>query len=195
MKTLLILILAVVCIFLKSEYFFTTNNMLMYEFLISALPSFVLSLQPNTNRVKGKFIPYVLSRALPGSITIAMGILTLHILRYTSLAESFGLVADGAVTLEYQALLMIVLTFAGIIMLYRICQPLNILRFSLVAVAMTMCIFVLCIPFLGNITFNNWTAVEFTFPQILLLIIILQAAFPVSAFLIKAFDLINPAED
>ena len=195
MKTMLILILAVVCIFLKSEYFFTTNNMLMYEFLISALPSFVLSLQPNTNRVKGKFIPYVLSRALPGSITIAMGILTLHILRYTSLAESFGLVADGAVTLEYQALLMIVLTFAGIIMLYRICQPLNILRFSLVAVTMTMCIFVLCIPFLGNITFNNWTAVEFTFPQILLLIIILQAAFPISAFLIKAFDLINPAED
>ena len=195
MKTMLILILAVVCIFLKSEYFFTTNNMLMYEFLISALPSFVLSLQPNTNRVKGKFIPYVLSRALPGSITIAMGILTLHILRYTSLAESFGLVADGAVTLEYQALLMIVLTFAGIIMLYRICQPLNILRFSLVAVTMTMCIFVLCIPFLGNIAFNNWTAVEFTFPQILLLIIILQAAFPVSAFLIKAFDLINPAED
>lgn len=195
MKTMLILILAVVCIFLKNQYFFTTNNMLMYEFLISAIPSFVLSLQPNTNRVKGKFIPYVLSRALPGAITIALGILTLHTLRYTDLAEPFGLVANGAVTLEYQALMMIVLTFAGIIMLYRICQPLNILRFSLVALTTAMCIFVLCIPLLGNIVFDDWTAVQFTFPQILLLIIILQAAFPVSSFLIKAFDLINPADE
>lgn len=58
MKTLLTLTLALVCIFTGSAYFFTTNNMLMFEVLISAIPSFVLSLQPNTNRVKGKFISF-----------------------------------------------------------------------------------------------------------------------------------------
>jgi len=42
MKTLLTLTLALVCIFTGSAYFFTTNNMLMFEVLISAIPSFVL---------------------------------------------------------------------------------------------------------------------------------------------------------
>ena len=80
MKTLLTLILAVVCIATGSRYFFTTNNMILYEVLISAVPSFVLSLQPNTSRVKGKFIPFVISRALPGALTMALGIVALYML-------------------------------------------------------------------------------------------------------------------
>ena len=48
MKTLLTMLLALVCIFTGSAYFFTTNNMLMFEVLISAIPSFVLSLQALT---------------------------------------------------------------------------------------------------------------------------------------------------
>ena len=129
MKTLLILILAVVCIFIKSKYFFTTDNMLMFEFFVSALPSTVLSLQPNTNRVKGKFIPYVLSRAIPGALTMAIGILTLYIFHTSSLSTTFGLLdAAGTETHEYQALLIIALTFTGLVMLYRICQPFNIVR-------------------------------------------------------------------
>ena len=82
MKTLLTLTLAIVCISLGSAYFFTTNNMMMFEMLISAIPSFVLSLQPNTDRVKGKFIPYVLSRAIPGGLTLAIGILSLYVVRH-----------------------------------------------------------------------------------------------------------------
>lgn len=57
MKTLLTMLLALVCIFTGSAYFFTTNNMLMFEVLISAIPSFVLSLQPNTNRRQREIYP------------------------------------------------------------------------------------------------------------------------------------------
>ncbi len=195
MKTVLIFILAVVCIVLEMQYFFTTNNMLMYEFLISALPSFVLSIQPNNNRVKGKFIPYVLSRALPGAITIALGILSLYVLRTMPVGERFGLVANGVETTEYHALMMVVLTACGLVMLFRICQPFNILRTILLSGTVALCVLFMWIPFLGNIAFTGWSNLEFSFTQLLLLIIIVQAAFPLSSFLIKAFDLINPAED
>ncbi len=195
MKTVLIFILAVVCIFLKTQYFFTTSNMLMYEFFISAIPSTALSLQPNTNRVKGRFIPYVFSRALPGSITMALAILSLYTINQTPLGEAFHLSVNGVPTLEYQALMMVVLTLGGLVMLFRICQPFNIFRTALFAVTVALCVVVLTVPFLGNITFTNWSAVEFTIPQILLTIIIVQATFPISSFLIRAFDLINPAEE
>ena len=196
MKTLLTLILATTCIFIGSKYFFTTNNMMMYEIFISAIPSFVLSLQPNTNRVKGKFIPYVLSRAIPGALTMAVGLLSLYVVHKTSLSGTFGFVTEtGAETLEYQALMMIALTFTGLVMLYRICQPFNIVRVSLFLLATFLCVLVISVPLLGEIVCEGWSNVSFTLPQVLLIVIIVQASFPVSKVLIKFFDMLNTAEE
>ncbi len=204
MKTLLILTLAVVCIAMKSKYFFTTNNMLMFEFFVSAFPSAVLSLQPNTNRVKGKFIPYVLSRAIPGALTMAIGILTLYIAHNTGLADEFGLKdAAGGETPAYHALMMIALTFTGLVMLYRICQPFNVVRAVTFTLAVAACMLFVTVPALGGIVFNveyggvqvSLGDLDFTLSQILLIIIIVQASFPISGWLIKFFDMINPADD
>ena len=203
MKTLLILTLAIFCMSVKEKYFFTTNNMLMFEFFVSAFPSAVLSLQPNTERVKGKFIPYVLSRAIPGALTMAVGIIALYIVRYTSLASSFGLANESGETLEYRALLMFVLTFCGLVMLYRICQPFSVPRAITFVIAVACCILFISVPYLGNLVFEVKSAgstfhlsdLEFSLDQLLLLIIIVQASFPISGFLIRFFDMINPADD
>ncbi len=196
MKTLLILILSIVCIALKNKYFFTTNNMLMFEFFVSAFPSMVLSLQPNTNRVKGKFIPYVLSRSIPGALTMAIGIMTLYMLHTTGLADNFGLVdAAGKETLAYEALMMIVLTFTGLVMLYRICQPFNVVRSVTFLVAVAACLLFILTPGLCNIVFKGLGDIQFQLSQILLVIIIVQASFPISGWLIKFCDMINPADE
>lgn len=196
MKTLLTLTLAIVCIFLKSKYFFETSNMLLFEIFISAMPSLVMSLQPNTARVKGKFIPYVLSRAIPGALTMAVAIMSLYVVRKTPLADDFGLLEGDVETLNYHALMMVALTFSGLVMLYRICQPFNLVRAILFIVSLTMCLLVLLIKPVGEkLVFENWDTLKFTLSQILLTVIIVQASFPVSGFLIKAFDMINPSDD
>ena len=203
MKTLLILTLAIFCMSVKEKYFFTTNNMLMFEFFVSAFPSAVLSLQPNTERVKGKFIPFVLSRAIPGALTMAVGIITLYIVRHTGLAPSFGLTNTSGETLEYRALLMFVLTFCGLVMLYRICQPFSVPRAITFVIAVACCMLFISVPYLGNLVFEVKSAgrtfhlsdLHFTMDQILLIIIIVQASFPISGFLIRFFDMINPADD
>ena len=170
----------------------------MFEFLMSALPSVALSLQPNTNRVKGKFIPYVLSRALPGAFTMAVGILSIYVLHRTPLSEAFALnaiVPGTDNTPVYQAIMMLALTFCGLVMLFRICQPFNLFRTVLFLTTTALCLLVVCVPYLGNIVFTGWESIVFTMDQILLLIIIVQAAFPLSGFLIRVFDLMNPAEE
>ncbi len=204
MKTLLILILSVTCIGLKSKYFFTTNNMLMFEFFVSAFPSTVLSLQPNTNRVKGKFIPYVLSRAIPGALTMAIGVLSIYVIHKSSYAMDFGLIdAIGAETPAYHALMMIALTFTGLVMLYRICQPFNVVRSVTFLLAVTACVAFIAVPALGDIIFQvkyagadvGLNEIKFILSQLLLMIIIVQASFPISGWLIKFFDMINPADE
>ena len=192
MKTLLILVLSIVCLSLQVQYFFEPNNMLMFEMFVSALPSTVLSLQPNNARVKGKFIPYVLSRAIPGALTIAVGILTLYVIHATPLAEAFGFVGD---TPEFHALMMCALTFCGLVMLYRISQPFNILRAVLFILATALCVLVVSIPVLGEIVFTGWTNVQFTLAQVLLMVIIVQLSFPLSKVLISFFDMINPVDE
>jgi cation-transporting ATPase E len=172
--------------------------MMMFEMFISAIPSFVLSLQPNTNRVKGKFIPYVLSRAIPGALTMAAGILSVYIVSNSSVGEAFGLVKSLDVTNpnhEYKAMMILALTGCGLVMLYRICQKFNVLRAILYIVTVSLCILMISVGWLSKFVYASWSAVALTMPQILLLIIIIQAAFPISAFLIKACDMFNPAED
>jgi len=203
MKTLLTLLLATVCIITQLDgYFFTTNNMYLYEILISALPSFVLSLQPNTARVKGKFIPYVVSRALPGAFTMAICLVAVFIISKTPLCSAFAFDNEEI----YSATLVLTLTFTGLVMLYRICQPFNSVRAALflsVAVLVVVCLVVLHfdIPLkLGtfewkNLVIDNWPNIELQLPQYLLLIILVQAAIPISAVLIRFFDMFNPAED
>ena len=196
MKTLLTMLLALVCIFTGSAYFFTTNNMLMFEVLISAIPSFVLSLQPNTNRVKGKFIPFVVSRAMPGAFTMAFGILALYIINQTSLSSLFEFTnAAGETETVYNAMLMMSLTFTGLVMLFRICQPLNLIRTTLFFCMTALCVTVLAVPVLGNIVYEGWDTLKFNLTQILLLVVIVQAAVPVSSILIKFFDMFNPADE
>ena len=196
MKTLLTLILAVICISTGSKYFFTTNNMILYEVLISAVPSFVLSLQPNNSRVKGKFIPFVISRALPGAITMALGIVTLDIINHSSLAYIFDFAkASGETISLYEPMLILSLTFTGLVMLLRICQPLNLIRTVLFAFCSAACVAVLTIPMLGELIYEGWSEIDFSITQILLIVVLVQASLPVSAGLIKFFDMFNPAED
>ena len=170
--------------------------MILFEFFVAAIPSFVLSLQPNTERVKGKFIPYVLSRSIPGALTMALGILTLYFVHKTSYSKDFGFISErGADTLEYQAIMVLALTFTGLVMLYRICQPFNVVRVVLYIIVASFCVIVFMIPELGQMVFDGWQSVDFTLPQYLLMIIIIQASFPVSGFLIKFFDMMNPVDD
>ncbi len=187
-KTLFITMLAIICISLGEPYFFTTNNMLLFEMLVAALPSFVVSLQPNSERVKGKFIPHVLSRSVPGAVTLIMSVMAVYVAALV-LPEYYGF-ADPTTR---SALFLLALTFGGMVVLFRILQPLNILRLTLFCVSLGFCIIVLAVPILGNIVFDGWAQLVLTFPQVLFILCVVLAAFPVSSLLIKLCDLLNPS--
>ena len=90
--------------------------------------------------------------------------------------------------------MMLVLTCTGLVMLFRICQPFNVWRTVLYVASLGLCIVVIAVPFFANLLFTGWSDVHFNLPQWLLLIIITQAALPISGGLIKFFDMFNPAD-
>ena len=198
MKTLFTVLLAVFCFALGSQYFFTTNNMLLFETLVTALPSLVLALQPNGERVKGKFIPFVLSRSIPGAVTLFLCVLAVYA-GIGLLPEEFGSLRitvgeEGSAQELINPLFVLAVTFGGLVMLYRILQPFNGLRFITYTISVGIGILVLAVPLLGEIVYTGWTDVELTFTQILYIVCIVLAAFPVSNLLVRACDLMNPSE-
>ena len=198
MKTLFTVLLAAFCFILGSQYFFTTNNMLLFETLVTALPSVVLALQPNGERVKGKFIPYVLSRSIPGAVTLILCVLAVYV-GVTVAPVEFGTM-QIAVTVKGEEMLLInplfvlAVSFGGLVMLFRILNPFNLLRAAIYAVSVGVSILVLAVPFLGELVYTGWTTVQLSLTQILYIVCIVLAAFPVSNLLVRLCDLMNPSE-
>ena len=201
MKTLLTAILAFVCILVHTQYFFEPKNMALYEMFISAIPSLALSLQPNTERVKGKFIPFVISRALPGALTMGLSIFAIYIIgQIPSLVSHFSFSSDPSLASsdplaqKYHTLLILSLTITGLVMLFRICQPFNVWRMVIFLTAIGLCVFVVSIPpLMHTFIFEHWYSVKdlLEIQHILLLIILAQTALPMSGGLIKFFDMFN----
>ena len=198
MKTLFTVLLAAFCFILGTQYFFTTNNMLLFEMLVTALPSTVLALQPNGERVKGKFIPFVLSRSIPGAVTLILCVLAVYV-GVTVLPQEFGTIqvdvnVKGEMMQHINPLFVLAVTFGGLVMLFRLLSPFNLLRAAVYAVSVGVSILALAVPFLGELVYTGWTTVQLSLTQILYIVCIVLAAFPVSNLLVRLCDLMNPSE-
>ena len=111
--------------------------------LISAftigLPSFLLALESNHNRIRGQFIPNILSRAIPGGLT-------------DMLAVSILVVAGGYIALDHNDVgttATLLLVAVGMMVLYHISAPLN--RFRLLVMLGSFLGLILAIIFLHDL--------------------------------------------
>lgn len=184
MKTLFTAILALLCIAMQVPYLFMPQNMLLLEFCIIAVPSFFLSLQPNKDRVQGKFITHVMSGAVSGALLMIICVMAMYITN-TIDPEEFG----G----YYQAMCMIALTFSGLVMVYRICRPLNLYRAVLCITMLALCITAFAVPQLTEQLYKGWTDIKWDYAKILIIVVVIEAAFPVSGWLIELMHVIFPS--
>ncbi len=125
MKTFFTFVFALISIFTFSKYPFTTGMMLILEMLIIGLPSVVLSIQPNNERIKGNFISYVLSHAIPGAVVLVLNALVLQLLYE---------VPSLNITHEYlNTMSSVALTLGGFAFLVVLCTPFDKFRVALIA--------------------------------------------------------------
>ncbi|MCL2860823.1 MAG: HAD-IC family P-type ATPase [Firmicutes bacterium] len=175
MKTLMAILLSIIFLIVPTildgnvvadylrEYPFRTNQMLLLEFFIIGIPSFVLALQPNHNLIKGNFLSNVIGRSVPGGITIVFAVMVTFVffslggagdiyfpyyevpMRFIenpqymnayelSIAQQamhpYALIA--ASNALYSTMMVLAMTFAGFMMLVKVCEPFDIWRSILI---------------------------------------------------------------
>jgi len=170
-KTMFVMMLVLFSIFTAMQYPFEPINMFLIETFVIGIPSFAIALEINDKKIKGKFLLTVLRNAFAGAIVVLINVTILYIFKEVG-GTIFQIDAD-----QFTTLLIFSTTVTGLFMLWKIVQPLNLYRFSLM-ILMTILIGVVAyfgrgILGIGDVNTNN----------ILLLVIILQASYPLIAFI------------
>lgn len=186
MKTLFTALLAFFCICMKQPYLFMPQNMLLLETAIIAVPSFFLSLQPNKDRVQGKFISHVMAGAISGAVLMIICVMAMYLTNVIQ-PEEFGS--------HYLAMCMMAMTFSGFVMVFRTCQPFNVFRATLCLVVFAMCVTCYAVPYItDNLLYKGWTELEWDYAKILTIVVVIEAAFPISGWLLDVMRIITSTE-
>ncbi len=119
-KTVFTAVLALVCIFMP-PYPFIPIQMSLISTTVIGIPSFVLALEPNHERVRGNFLANVLARSLPASAAIVCALF---------LELALGRLLDHSFA-EISTVCMVLTIVVGLALIYRISRPLTPLRAAL----------------------------------------------------------------
>ena len=189
MKTLFTAILATLCIAMQVPYLFMPQNVLLLETCIIAIPSFFLSLQPNKERVQGKFITHVMSRSVSGAFLMIICVMSMYLTNVIDTNINHGTEFSE----HYLPMCMIALTFSGLVMVYRVCKPLNAYRIILCLSMLALCITAYSVKPLAELLYTGWSELKWDYSKILIIVVVIEAAFPVSSWLISLMQVIMPS--
>lgn len=175
MKTLFTIIVSILVLILGKSYPFSPVQFMTLEVFVIGLPSFFLALQPNHNIIKGRFIANLLRNALPAGLLMVLNAFAMYGYQY------FFDISNA--TLATMA--SIAVTCTGLVVLFNICRPFNILRgilvFAMSALALTIMI---ALPHVLSYS-------SLTFTEILYTIIVIETSYPIYCLLTKAFESIK----
>ncbi len=176
MKTIFAIIISVFVLCMHKTYPFSPIQFLMLEMFVIGIPSFCLALQPNTNRIKGRFIANLLRNAAPAGVTMALATITMYIYQINT-----GISTSALVTMSSIAILVV-----GFIALFTMSKPFNWFKAS-------MYILMLAIVIIAVVNFPSlFKYVSLSTNNILFLIIVCQASYPVYIILLRILQYKRP---
>lgn len=115
--------LAIISITAAFAYPLTPAQLSLASMITIGIPSFFLSLEPNTSLVKGRFIWNVIYRALPAALTDLFVLIGLVLFD-----DAFGL--DPA---QVTTIAAVLITVVGLLMVWNVSRPFNLMRGVLLA--------------------------------------------------------------
>ena len=140
-KNIMSLLVAILTMVIGFAYPFQPIQMTMISALTIGVPAFFFAMEPNYQRVKGKFLPTVLRNAMPGGLTNVLAVL---------FAQRF-LTMQGVPETDISCICTIVLGAVGLMVLLQVSRPVSpfrLLVLGAMGVAMAGCFL---IPLLATI--------------------------------------------
>ena len=167
MKTVFAILISIFVLCMRKTYPFSPIQFILLEMFVIGIPSFCLALQPNTNRISGKFITNLLRNALPAGLSMVAVTVTMYIYQVFT-----GISTEVLVTMSSLAILVV-----GYISLFKMCKPFNWFKETMYALSLAIVLI--------TVTIFPWLFkyVELSYNNIMFLIVVCQASYPLYFFL------------
>lgn len=173
MKTFFAICISVFVLCLNKTYPFSPIQFTLLELFVIGLPSFFLALQPNTNKIQGRFLVNIAKSTLPAGVCLVASTITMYIYQMFT-----GISTEVLVTLSSLALLVI-----GFMVLFRMCKPFNwfktLMYFACLGLTITAVV----------VLYDLFKYVPLAYPDVLFLIIVCQTSYPIYFVLNKLAEL------
>lgn len=140
-------------------------NLTLLSGLTVGLPSFILALEPNKERVTGKFLDKIIAKALPGALSMFLVIVGMSLiymlspsikgaisdkeitLGFSAMIDAFkGLLPVDKALFQFQSTCLIAMAFVSFMFLFRLCWRFNTIRIVMYAVLLSAFVAVFFIP-------------------------------------------------
>lgn len=162
-KNIFTFVLSLITLFFTLPYPYTPAQLSLVNALTIGVPSFILAMEPNENRISGKFMRNVIYRALPAALSdifLIVGVMLFY-LAFQIKEDMLSTICTG------------IMGIVGLLMVYQTSQPFNTLRkimLALLCAAFGGCYF--CLPEL-------FTLSALDKPALLILVVLGLLAFSV----------------
>lgn len=117
-KNIFSLFLSIITVVAGWPYPFAPINLTLISALTIGVPSFFLAMEPNYERVRGKFLPSVLRQAFPGGLTNI----------FLVVAAQQLLLGSGVPMAQIQTVCTAILAVNGMMVLLSVCKPFDLFR-------------------------------------------------------------------
>lgn len=179
-KTIYSVILSILFIFFNSQYPFEPIQLTLIGAFTVAIPSFVLALQPNHNRIKGNFTAKIFAHAVPSAVCVILNITMVVYLR-----DLFGVVNSD----ELSTICVYLTALSGFLLVVRLSLPINFLRGIMLVVSVGGVV-------LGSLLFGDlFSVVQLSFDAVIMLValgiatvVLFNILYNVCRYFIKKFD-------
>ena len=119
--SLLFLILSIAAQDPHITYPFHTNNLYIWETVALGLPAFFIALEPNSERIKGKFLRNIYLKSLPAAFVMILGVNI--ILGFYLVARIGGVYTPISTLPAAVSLATIFMSTFCLAVLYKVCEP------------------------------------------------------------------------
>lgn len=155
-KTIYATLLALIFVFLNTNYPFIPIQLSLTSMVTIGIPSFVLALEPNNEKITGKILINVLQKSVPTALTIVFGIMLIYFIQ-NPLMLNFD---------QVSTLCVLITGTTGFMLLFYISKPFNKLRTALFVFVITLFVSVI-------IGFREFFSLTILTPHVFILLIIL----------------------
>ena len=124
-KTLLSMSLAVLFVLLPWQYPFQPIQMTLISAFTIGIPSFVLALEPNRDRIRGRFLENVIVKSIPGAVCAVLGVLAVNAVGRLALGLGYG---------QVSTLCVLLVAWVGVMLIVRLSVPFTPIRSALLVV-------------------------------------------------------------